>query len=87
MIMVGLIQEIMAVKLVNYSEFVLIHTFLTLSDYEIIQIQIHRDYMFWLNNAENAVQAIEFKNQMDQSENYSMGRLYVTFRKWTANKI
>ena len=55
----------MAVKLVNYSEFVLIHTFLTISDYEIIQILVYRDYMFWLNNAENAVQAIEFKNQLD----------------------
>lgn len=71
-LMVGLIQELLIMRF-EKSEFSLLHTYLTFTDYEIISIQFHSNQIFYTTLGEQVLSLIEMKSQVSQVEYFSTG--------------
>lgn len=67
-LMVGMIQDLLIIRFVNDSEFSILHSFSVFSDYEIIAILFHSQFIFTLSLGDHSLQVIEFKDSVNQAE-------------------
>jgi hypothetical protein len=70
-LVVGMIQDLIVVRFLNGSEFSTLHSFNTFSEYEIIAVAFHTQFIFTLTMGDHLLQVLEFKNQLNQLEYYN----------------
>ncbi len=70
-LIVGMIQDLIIVRFLNGSEFSTLHSFNTYSEYEMISMAFHTQFIFTLTMGDHQMQVLEFKNQINQLEYYN----------------